>query len=139
MRIERHFTTAGQDPYDGVRFASRDSRIVNPDGSAVFEAAGVTVPAEWSQVAADIMAQKYFRKTGVAADLEAIEEDGVPEWLWRSSPASGDAGDEDAFGGKRTHARSSTASPAPGPTGAGSTATSTARPTPVPSTTSSST
>ena len=100
MRIERHFTTAGQDPYDGVRFASRDSRIVNPDGSAVFEAAGVTVPAEWSQVAADIMAQKYFRKTGVAADLETIEEDDVPSWLWRSVPASAEAGDEDAFGGE---------------------------------------
>ena len=100
MRIERRFTTAGQDPYDGVRFASRDSRIVNPDGSAVFEAADVTMPAEWSQVAADIMAQKYFRKTGVATDLEAIEEDGVPEWLWRSAPASAEAGDEDAFGGE---------------------------------------
>ena len=97
MRIERHFTTAGTDPYDGVRFASRDSRIVNPDGSAVFEAAGVTVPAEWSQVAADIMAQKYFRKTGVAADLETIEEDDVPAWLWRSVPASGDAGSEDGL------------------------------------------
>ena len=95
MRIERHFTTAGQDPYDGVRFASRDSRIVNPDGSTVFEAAGVTLPAEWSQVATDIMAQKYFRKTGVAADLETIEEEGVPAWLWRSAPASGEAGDED--------------------------------------------
>ena len=100
MRIERHFTTAGQDPYDGVRFASRDSRIVNPDGSTVFEAAGVTMPAEWSQVATDIMAQKYFRKTGVAADLETIEEDGVPAWLWRSGPASGEAGDEDAFAGE---------------------------------------
>ena len=95
MRIERRFTTAGQDPYDGVRFASRDSRIVNPDGSAVFEAAGVTMPAEWSQVAADIMAQKYFRKTGVTADLAPVEEDGVPSWLWRSVPASGEAGSED--------------------------------------------
>ena len=95
MRIERHFTTAGQDPYDGVRFASRDSRIVNPDGSTVFEAAGVTMPAEWSQVATDIMAQKYFRKTGVAADLETIEEEDVPAWLWRSAPASGEAGSED--------------------------------------------
>ena len=78
MHIERHFTTAGTDPYDGVRFAARDSRIVNPDGSVVFEAAGITMPAGWSQVAVDIMAQKYFRKTGVAPDLEAIEEDGRP-------------------------------------------------------------
>ena len=84
MRIERHFTTAGTGPYEGVPFAARDSRIVNPDGSAVFEAPGVTMPAGWSQVAIDIMAQKYFRKTGVAAELRAVEEDGVPEWLLRS-------------------------------------------------------
>ncbi len=100
MHIDRHFTTAGQDPYDGVRFASRDSRIVNPDGSAVFEAADVTMPADWSQVAVDIMAQKYFRKTGVTTDLAPVEEGGVPEWLWRSVPASAEAGDEDAFGGE---------------------------------------
>ena len=96
MRIERHFTTAGTDPYDGVRFAARDSRIVNPDGSVVFEAADITMPAGWSQVAVDIMAQKYFRKTGVGADLEAIEEAGVPAWLWRSVPAGGVDGEDDA-------------------------------------------
>ncbi len=100
MRIDRRFTTAGQDPYEGVRFASRDSRIVNPDGSAVFEAADVTMPADWSQVAVDIMAQKYFRKTGVTDDLAAVEEDGVPSWLWRSVPASAEAGGEDGFEGE---------------------------------------
>ena len=89
MRIERRFTTAGHDPLEGVPFASRDSRIVNPDGSIVFEAGGVRMPAGWSQVAVDIMAQKYFRKTGVAADLVGVPEDGVPEWLWRSQPAAG--------------------------------------------------
>ncbi|MDE2696135.1 MAG: vitamin B12-dependent ribonucleotide reductase [Chloroflexota bacterium] len=100
MRIDRRFTTAGQDPYEGVRFGSRDSRIVNPDGSAVFEAADVTMPADWSQVAVDIMAQKYFRKTGVTDDLTAVEEDGVPSWLWRSVPASAEAGAEDGFEGE---------------------------------------
>ena len=89
MRIRRHFTTAGQDPYDGVAFADRDSRIVNPDGSVVFEAAGVRVPARWSQVATDILAQKYFRKAGVPDSLQRIPEEGVPEWLWRSEPAPG--------------------------------------------------
>ena len=96
MRIERHFTTSGQDPLEGVAFAPRDSRIVNPDGSVVFEASGVRMPADWSQVAVDIMAQKYFRKTGVAEDLDAVEEDGVPEWLWRSVPAE----DSDDSGGE---------------------------------------
>ena len=89
MRIERRFTTAGNDPYEGVAFAQRDSRIVNPDGSTVFEAADITMPAAWSQVAVDIMAQKYFRKTGVSADLERVEEEGVPAWLWRAEPAAG--------------------------------------------------
>ena len=54
------------------------------------------MPAGWSQVAVDIMAQKYFRKTGVGPDLEAIEEDGVPAWLWRSVPAGGVDGEDDA-------------------------------------------
>ena len=89
MRIERRFTTAGVSPYEGIAFAARDSRIVNPDGSVVFEAAGATMPEGWSQVAVDIMAQKYFRKTGVAAERRAVPEDGVPEWLWRSEPAPG--------------------------------------------------
>ena len=100
MRIERHFTTSGQDPLEGVAFAPRDSRIVNPDGSAVFEAAGIRMPADWSQVAVDIMAQKYFRKTGIADDLVAVAEDGVPQWLWRSEPAEGsdDSGGESDAG-----------------------------------------
>ena len=100
MRIERHFTTSGQDPLEGVAFAPRDSRIVNPDGSAVFEAAGIRMPAGWSQVAVDIMAQKYFRKTGIADQLVAVEEEGVPQWLWRSEPAEGsdDSGGESDAG-----------------------------------------
>ena len=99
MRIERRFTTAGTDPLEGIAFAARDSRIVNPDGSVVFEAPGVRMPADWSQVAVDIMAQKYFRKTGVASELEGVAEEGVPEWLWRSEPAAGaddSAGESDA-------------------------------------------
>ncbi len=89
MRIRRHFTTAGEDPYNGVSFADRDSRIVNPDGSVVFEATDVSVPARWSQVATDILAQKYFRKAGVPDSLQRIPEEGVPEWLWRSEAAPG--------------------------------------------------
>ena len=99
MRIERHFTTAGNDPFDGVAFESRQSRIVNPDGSVVFEAAGISVPAGWSQVAIDIMAQKYFRRAGVPSTLREVAEDGVPYWLWRREAAPGadtDGGENDA-------------------------------------------
>jgi ribonucleoside-diphosphate reductase alpha chain len=49
------------------------------------------VPAQWSQVAADVLAQKYFRKAGVPARLKKVEEETVPSWLWRSVP------DEDAL------------------------------------------
>src|SRR5436190_4759142 len=83
MQIARRFTTAGRDPYETVAFRSATSEIRNPDGSVVFAAEGVEVPAEWSQVACDILAQKYLRKAGVPARLVPVEEPGVPEWLWR--------------------------------------------------------
>jgi ribonucleoside-diphosphate reductase alpha chain len=65
LQIERRFTTAGADPYETVEWIRRDSRITNPDGSIVFEMEDAEVPADWSQVAADIMVSKYFRKAGV--------------------------------------------------------------------------
>ena len=67
-----------------------DSRIVNPDGSVVFEMKDVLVPGGWSQVAVDILAQKYFRRAGVPRTIERVAEAGVPEWLQRSRPADGD-------------------------------------------------
>jgi len=65
MKINRYFTTAGQDAYEGIVFEPRKSEIRNPDGSAVFSMENVMVPSHWSQVATDILAQKYFRKAGV--------------------------------------------------------------------------
>ncbi len=65
LRIDRRFTRNGEDPYDQIDWSRRDSRISNPDGSTVFEMAGAEIPAAWSQVAADIMVSKYFRKAGV--------------------------------------------------------------------------
>jgi ribonucleoside-diphosphate reductase alpha chain len=73
LRIERRFTTEGQDPYDSIEWARRDSRITNPDGSAVFEMTDAEIPAGWSQVATDIMVSKYFRKAGVPQVDEAGE------------------------------------------------------------------
>jgi ribonucleoside-diphosphate reductase alpha chain len=99
MRIPRHFTTAGHDPYEGVEFAERESKIVNPDGSAVFAATGLQMPAAWSQVAVDIMAQKYFRKRGVPSALRHVWEADVPPWLWPSLPeanADDNGGETDA-------------------------------------------
>jgi ribonucleoside-diphosphate reductase alpha chain len=84
MHIARHFTTAGEDPYAAVPFRIATSEIRNPDGSLVFAAEGIEVPAEWSQVACDILAQKYLRKAGVPARRKPVAEEGVPAWLWRS-------------------------------------------------------
>ncbi len=84
MRIERRFTKDGQSPYADIEFRLAVSEIRNPDGSVVFRAADIQVPAAWSQVASDILAQKYFRKAGVPKRLKTVEENAVPSWLWRS-------------------------------------------------------
>jgi ribonucleoside-diphosphate reductase alpha chain len=84
MRIERRYTTEGRSPYADIGFRLTTSEIRNPDGSIVFHADNVEVPAAWSQVASDVLAQKYFRKAGVPARLEKVEEETVPSWLWRS-------------------------------------------------------
>jgi ribonucleoside-diphosphate reductase alpha chain len=84
MRIERRYTKEGQSPYAGIAFRLTTSEIRNPDGSVVFHAENVEVPEQWSQVASDVLAQKYFRKAGVPARLKKVEEETVPSWLWRS-------------------------------------------------------
>lgn len=86
MKIGRHFTKKTKNSYTGILFEKRTSRINNPDGSLVFEAKDVEVPSFWSQVATDILAQKYFRKAGVPRLLKKVNEEGVPEWLQRSEP-----------------------------------------------------
>src|SRR3974390_2606596 len=84
MRIERRYTKEGQSPYADIAFRLAPSEIRNPDGSVVFHAENVEVPEQWSQVASDVLAQKYFRKAGVPACLKKVEENSVPSWLWRS-------------------------------------------------------
>ncbi|WP_172295880.1 vitamin B12-dependent ribonucleotide reductase [Pseudoruegeria sp. HB172150] len=86
MKIERKFTKAGFDAYADIDFTTTVSEIRNPDGTVVFKNDSVEVPAKWSQVASDVIAQKYFRKAGVPARLKKVREKGVPEFLWRSVP-----------------------------------------------------
>ncbi|MBV9375018.1 MAG: adenosylcobalamin-dependent ribonucleoside-diphosphate reductase, partial [Alphaproteobacteria bacterium] len=95
MHIARHYTTAGRDPYETVPFRTASSEIRNPDGSVVFQAEDFEVPAEWSQVAADILAQKYFRKAGVPARLAPVAEQGLPPWLWRRTADPCETGEGD--------------------------------------------
>lgn len=75
MKVGRRFTQAGSDPYSGITFTERKSEIRNPDGTLVAEMTGVVVPETWSQIAADILAQKYFRKAGVGPEGTGSETD----------------------------------------------------------------
>ena len=85
MRIARFFTKEGQSPYEKVDFRTTSSEIRNPDGSVVFKQSNIEVPAAWSQVACDVLAQKYFRKAGVPTKLKSVNETNIPKWLWRCS------------------------------------------------------
>jgi ribonucleoside-diphosphate reductase alpha chain len=91
MKIERKFTAEETGAYGTMEFSITTSEIRNPDGKIVFRNEAVEVPQGWSQVASDVLAQKYFRKAGVPAVLKKVREKGMPEFLWRSIP------DEDAL------------------------------------------
>ncbi len=84
MQIERRFTTEDGGAYGALAFRRTSSEIRNPDGSVVFRLDDIEVPEGWSQVASDVLAQKYFRKAGVPAALKPVKEKGVPAFLWRS-------------------------------------------------------
>src|SRR5690554_4263864 len=85
MKFTRFYTQDNwKDPFASIQFVSRTSEIKNPDGSQVFHMENVIVPEEWTQVATDVIAQKYFRKAGVPVRLKKVAEKGVPKWLQRS-------------------------------------------------------
>ncbi|HZV77512.1 MAG TPA: adenosylcobalamin-dependent ribonucleoside-diphosphate reductase, partial [Candidatus Babeliales bacterium] len=103
MKFARTYSAPG-DPYSGVKFEPRSSKIVNPDGSVIFEASDVMVPSTWSQVAVDVLAQKYCRKAGVPKATKRVSEEGVPEWLQRSvadGPALDAMSRDEQFGSER--------------------------------------
>ena len=82
LEIKRHFTATRQDPLNEVLYESRSCKIVNPDGTVVFEAKDIEVPKNWSRVATDILISKYLRKSGVPQfDSHGIlikDKDGKP-------------------------------------------------------------
>jgi ribonucleoside-diphosphate reductase alpha chain len=84
MKVNRLFTDRNSGPYYNIVWERRKSEIRNPNGKAIFSEDTVIVPAFWSQIATDIIAQKYFRKAGVPADK-------AYEWKkWAKMPASSD-------------------------------------------------
>ena len=84
MKFERKNTVEGGEIYENMVFKKTDSEIRNPDGSIVFSAKNIEIPKAWSQVAADVLAQKYFRKAGVPKILKKVYEEDVPVFLQRS-------------------------------------------------------
>jgi ribonucleoside-diphosphate reductase alpha chain len=85
MKIKRQFTKKGKSPYESFRFVKRFSQITNPDGTTIGEAMQAAVPEGWSQIASDILAQKYFRKTGVPQ----VDEEGKPQTDEQGNPVLG--------------------------------------------------
>ena len=86
MKIERKLTKSGKDAYLNIEFTMRTSEIRNPDGTIVFKLDNLEVPSTWSQVASDVIAQKYFRKAGVPRLTKKVKEKGIPDFLQRSVP-----------------------------------------------------
>ncbi len=90
MKITRRFTRVGASPYETVPFSTRSSEIRNPDGSLVFRLDDIQAPKQWSQLAVDILAQKYFRK----AEVPQCDADGTPLADDHGRPVTG--GERDA-------------------------------------------
>ena len=65
MQITRRFTQSGTSPFEQFQYTKRASVLRNPDGKPIFNMEDIEVPKHWSQVATDILAQKYFRRAGV--------------------------------------------------------------------------
>ena len=83
MKISKYFTKSYSLIYNNIQFVRTNSEIRNLDGSIIFVLKGVEVPLLWSQVACDILSQKYFRKISVPKYLKNVDEAGVPHWLKR--------------------------------------------------------
>ena len=100
MKIDKVLTSEIEESIGKIEYENRTSVIKNPDGSTVFEMTDIIVPKHWSQVATDIIAQKYFRKAGVPKNLKKVKEENVPDWLSRSendSEISGNIFSENNF------------------------------------------
>ena len=86
MKIPRHYTRANASPYAAIPFHRVTASLRSATGDVVFEQKNVEVPKSWSQTAADILAQKYFRRKGIPHSLKRIPEKGIPNFARRSVP-----------------------------------------------------
>ncbi len=96
LKFERVMGSPGVDPLDEVRLEKRTSVINNTDGSVVFKLEGAEIPADWSQLATDIVVSKYFRKAGLFGD-KSQGETSVRQVVYRIAHTIREAGEQ--FGG----------------------------------------
>jgi ribonucleoside-diphosphate reductase alpha chain len=61
LRFGRYFTPPGSHAYDLVEWEHRTAAITGEKGQVIFEQKDVEVPRSWSQLAINVVAQKYFR------------------------------------------------------------------------------
>ncbi len=102
LAFDRHFTRRGNNPLDEVVWERRSSVITNPDGSVVFKMEGAEIPANWSQLATDIVVSKYFRKAGIHGRKD-VGETSVREVVHRLAKTIREAGE--GFGGYFANAK----------------------------------
>src|SRR6058998_1205787 len=61
LKFERYFTPPGAHAYDLIEWERRTAAITSEKGQIIFEQKDVEVPRSWSQLAINVVAQKYFR------------------------------------------------------------------------------
>ena len=105
LKIDRKFTKTGKDPFQKLKWEKRDVEIRNFDGSTAFSMKDVNLPDNYSQVAANVLAQKYLRKAGVPKKLKKVKELDVPIWLQKSVPDSKSTSLGEELDGKQTFRR----------------------------------
>lgn len=83
LKFEKILTKDSKDPLEGIKYSQRSCKIINPDGSTVFELNNIEVPEDWSKIASDILISKYIRKNGVPQYDEdgkvVLDKDGKPK------------------------------------------------------------
>ncbi len=83
MQVQRFLTKNSEDFLKNLKVKKVSSEIKAMDGTLIFSQENIEVPEKWSQIASDVLSQKYFRKAGIPAMLKPVEEKDVPSWLWR--------------------------------------------------------
>ena len=98
MQIKRYYTKRDQSPYHGIAFETRVSEVRHFDGTVLRQSEPIEVPAQWSHVASDILAQKYIRKAGVPSETQLVNDPDFPDWLCQreATPDASFGGETDA-------------------------------------------